>query len=87
VDENEIIEEVVEEILIPPTPWHNSDTVAVSFNFAAQIAQAAAQHFSNLAMLSLGQSAQEWDDNDRAEFENGISGLIAGLPEVGEENG
>jgi predicted trehalose synthase len=87
VDENEIIEEVVEEILISPTPWHNSDTVAVSFNFAAQIAQAAAQHFSNLAMLSLGQAAQEWDDNDRAEFEDGVTDLIAGLPEAGELDG
>lgn len=87
MDENEIVEETAEELLIPPTPWHNSDTVAVSFNFAAQIAAAAAQHFSNLAMLSLGQSAQEWDDNDKADFEDGVTSLIAGIPEVGESDG
>lgn len=60
-DEPEIIE-------IDASPWHNSDTVAAGFTFAAQIAQAAAMHFSNLSMLALGQSAREWHQQEKQDF-------------------
>lgn len=73
--------EITEVVEIPPTPWHNSDTVATSFAFAANIAAAASQHFSHLAMLALGQSAQEWAENDRAEFIEDMSQLLNNLPE------
>jgi hypothetical protein len=70
VDENDEIIEIIEEepVVVEATPWFNSDTVATSMMFASQMAQAAAEHFQNLAMLALGQSAHEWVQVDREEF-------------------
>jgi hypothetical protein len=68
-EDDEIIEIIDEEpILVEATPWFNSDTVATSMMFASQLAEAAATHFHNLAMLALGQSAHEWVQVDREEF-------------------
>ena len=68
-EDDEIIEIIDEEpILVEATPWFNSDTVATSMMFASQLAEAAATHFHNLAMLALGQSAHEWVEVDREEF-------------------
>lgn len=58
----------VEPVVVEATPWFNSDTVATSMLFASELAQAAADHFQNLAMLALGQSAHEWVQVDREEF-------------------
>ena len=60
--------EVEQAVVVEATPWFNSDTVATSMMFAAQMAQAAADHFQNLAFLALGQSAHEWVQVDREEF-------------------
>jgi hypothetical protein len=70
VDEDDEIIEIIDEqpVVIEATPWFNSDTVATSMMFASQMAQAAAEHFQNLAMLALGQSAHEWVQVDREEF-------------------
>ncbi len=70
MDENDEIIEIIEEepVVVEATPWFNSDTVATSMMFASQMAQAAAEHFQNLAMLALGQSAHEWVQVDREEF-------------------
>lgn len=69
MDENDESSEVVESVtVVEPTPWFNADTVATSMMFAANVAQAAATHFQNLAFLALGQSAHEWVQADRAEF-------------------
>ena len=70
MDEDEDFEtEMVEEtVVVEATPWFNSDTVATSMMFASQMAQAAADHFQNLAHLALGQSAHEWVQVDREEF-------------------
>lgn len=79
--------EVEEAVVVEATPWFNSDTVATSMMFAAQMAQAAADHFQNLALLALGQSAHEWVIADKAEFAEGTVADIARLPETGELNG
>jgi hypothetical protein len=70
VDEDDEIIEIVEDepVVVEATPWFNSDTVATSMMFASQLAEAAATHFHNLAMLALGQSAHEWVQVDREEF-------------------
>jgi hypothetical protein len=70
VDEDDEIIEIIDEqpVVVEATPWFNSDTVATSMVFAAQMAQAAADHFQNLAFLALGQSAHEWVQVDREEF-------------------
>jgi hypothetical protein len=62
VDENDEIIEIIEEepVVVEATPWFNSDTVATSMLFASQMAQGTAEHFQNLAILALGQSAHEW---------------------------
>ena len=70
MDEDDEIIEIIDEqpVVVEATPWFNSDTVATSMVFAAQMAQAAADHFQNLAFLALGQSAHEWVQVDREEF-------------------
>lgn len=60
--------EITEVTVIEPTPWFNSDTVATSMMFASNLAQAAAAHFQNLALLAIGQSAHEWVLQDREAF-------------------
>ena len=89
MDENEDFEtETVEEaVVVEATPWFNSDTVATSMMFAAQMAQAAADHFQNLAFLALGQSAHEWVQKDREEFVDETASDIAKLLEVKEQDG
>ncbi len=70
MDEDDEIIEIIDEqpVVVEATPWFNSDTVATSMMFASQMAQAAAEHFQNLALLALGQSAHEWVQVDREEF-------------------
>lgn len=89
MDEDDEIIEIIEEqpVVVEATPWFNSDTVATSMLFAAQMAQAAADHFQNLAMLALGQSAHEWVQADREEFAEETSADIAKLLEVKETDG
>lgn len=89
MDEDEDFEtEMVEEtVVVEATPWFNSDTVATSMMFASQMAQAAADHFQNLAFLALGQSAHEWVRADRDEFVDETASDIARLPEVKEKDG
>ena len=80
-DADDIVE--VEEVAaVEPTPWYNSDTVATSMLFASQMAQAAADHFQNLALLALGQSAHEWVQKDREEFAEETAADILKLPET-----
>lgn len=81
-DADDIIEEVEEVAAVEPTPWYNSDTVATSMLFASQMAQAAADHFQNLALLALGQSAHEWVQKDREEFAEETAADILKLPET-----
>ena len=81
-DADDIIEEVEEAVAVEPTPWYNSDTVATSMLFASQMAQAAADHFQNLALLALGQSAHEWVQKDREEFAEETAADILKLPET-----
>jgi hypothetical protein len=89
MDEDDEIIEMIEEqpVVVEATPWFNSDTVATSMLFASQMAQAAADHFQNLAMLALGQSAHEWVQADREEFAEETSADIAKLLEVKETDG
>jgi|688.fasta_scaffold1471881_2 hypothetical protein len=89
MDEDDEIIEMIEEqpVVVEATPWFNSDTVATSMLFASQMAQAAADHFQNLAMLALGQSAHEWVQADREEFAEETSADIAKLIEVKETDG
>jgi len=82
VEDNELASDL-EAVEIPATPWHNSDTVAAGFAFAANIAAAAQQHFAHLAYLAMGQSAQEWVESDKAEFIEDMSQFLGGLPEEG----
>jgi hypothetical protein len=86
VDENDEIIEIIEEepVVVEATPWFNSDTVATSMLYAAQMAQAASEHFQNLALLALGQSAHEWVRQDREEFVDETASDISKLPEVKE---
>ena len=86
-DEDDIME--IEEVVtvVEPTPWFNADTVATSMLFASQMAQAAADHFQNLALLALGQSAHEWVQRDREEFAAETAVDILKLPETGETSG
>ena len=79
IDATEVVE-------IPATPWHNSDTVAAAFTFAANMAAAASQHFAHLAFLAMGQSAQEWVEADKAEFIEDMSQFLGGLPEEGSDD-
>ena len=90
MDENEDYEteiEVEEAVVVEPTPWFNSDTVATSMMFASQMALAAADHFQNLALLAMGQSAHEWVQKDREEFADETTTDIARLPEVRGKDG
>jgi hypothetical protein len=88
MEEDDIIETVEDEpVVVEATPWFNSDTVATSMLFASQMAQAAADHFQNLAMLALGQSAHEWVQADREEFAEETSADISKLLEVKESDG
>ena len=89
MDENDEIIEIIEEepVVVEATPWFNSDTVATSMMFASQLAEAAATHFHNLAMLALGQSAHEWVRADREEFADETTSDIAKLIEVKEKDG
>ncbi len=80
------IEEIEQAVVVEATPWFNSDTVATSMMFASQMAQAAAEHFHNLAMLALGQSAHEWVQVDREEFAEETAADISRL-EVRETDG
>lgn len=92
MDENddfdtELEVEVEQAVVVEATPWFNSDTVATSMMFASQVAQAAADHFQNLAFLALGQSAHEWVQKDREEFVDETASDIAKLIEVKEQDG
>ena len=82
MEDNELASEV-DAVEIPATPWHNSDTVAAGFAFAANMAAAAQQHFAHLAYLAMGQSAQEWVENEKADFIEDMSQFLGGLPEEG----
>jgi hypothetical protein len=82
-----ILAEIDEVEEVPATPWHNSDTAATAFRFAADIASAAADHFTALSKLALGQSAQEWADLDKQEFIEDSIETIKQLPEGGEQDG
>jgi len=86
-EEADDILEIEEVAAVEPTPWYNSDTVATSMLFASQLAQAAADHFQNLAQLALGQSAHEWVQKDREEFIEDSILTINNLPEGGEVSG
>jgi len=88
VDEDDEIIEIIDEqpVVVEATPWFNSDTVATSMMFASQMAQAAAEHFQNLALLALGQSAHEWVQVDREEFAEETAADISKL-EVKEKDG
>ena len=81
-EEADDIVEVEEVAAVEPTSWYNSDTVATSMLFASQMAQAAADHFQNLAQLALGQSAHEWVQKDREEFAEETAADILKLPET-----
>lgn len=83
-DEVEMTVEEMSAEIIPATPWHNSDTVAASFMFAANMAAAASHHFQSLGMLALGQSAHEWAENDKVDFIEDTIGTIKGLVEGGD---
>lgn len=85
--ETELDVEVEQAVVVEATPWFNSDTVATSMVFASQMAQAAADHFQNLALLALGQSAHEWVQADREEFADETATDIARLPELKETDG
>lgn len=85
-DDYEIVE-IDESVVVPATPWFNSDTVATSMMFAAQMADAAAAHFHQLALLALGQSAHEWVKQDREEFADDLLKQIGSLPETKEKDG
>lgn len=80
MEDNDISTEV-EAVEIPATPWHNSDTVAAAFTFAANMAAAASQHFAQLAYLAIGQSAQEWVETEKAEFIEDVTQFLGTLPE------
>ena len=86
MDEDEDFTDIdIEEVrVVEATPWFNSDTVATSMLYAAQMAQAASEHFQNLALLALGQSAHEWVRQDREEFVDETASDISKLPEVKE---
>ena len=85
-DDYEIVE-IDESVVVGPTPWFNSDTVAASMMFAAQMAAASAQHFQQLALLAMGQSAHEWVKQDREEFAEDLLKGIGSLPETKETDG
>ena len=85
--DTELDVEVEQDVVVEPTPWFNSDTVATSMLFASQMAQATAEHFHNLAFLALGQSAHEWVRADREEFADETTSDIAKLIEVKEKDG
>lgn len=77
---------IEEELTVPAAPWHNSDTVAASFMFAANIAAAAAHHFQSLGYLAMGQAAHEWVENEKADFIEDTIGSIYGLKETGGDD-
>ena len=87
MDENDVTDDTVHEVEVPAAPWHNSDTVAAAFAFAANIALSSAQHFAQLSKLALGQSGHEWAEDERTEFEEEITDFISKLPEGGAQDG
>jgi hypothetical protein len=67
--EVEQVEEATEDVfVIDAVPWHNGDTAAAMFQFAANQSLAAAALFQNMALLAIGQSTHEWHQDDREEF-------------------
>jgi len=88
VDEDDFDDiEITESVVVEATPWFNSDTVATSMLFAAQMAQATADHFHSLALLALGQSAHEWASKDQEEMADDLMKQIGSLPETKEKDG
>lgn len=85
-DDDNLLEDE-EEIVVPATPWHNSDTTAIAMMYASHMATAASEFFRNLAITALGQSAHEWELLDRKSFIDDSLASIINLPEEGGDNG
>lgn len=79
----------VEEV-VQPTPWSNLDSSAVVFMFGANMAIAASEMFRHMALLALGQSAQDFEQADSQAMTDSIMktlGLLPETPEKGDNNG
>lgn len=74
---------VEEAVLVEAVPWHNADTAAAMFQFAANQSQAVAGLFHMMSMLALGQSVHEWHQADRDEFVEDTVFTIEKLAEGG----
>lgn len=85
MDDDDEIEDIEVEVEVPATPWVTHDTVASAMMFAASLSAATAQHFSNLAMFALGQSASDWEDLVRKKFATDTLEDIGKLLEGGDD--
>lgn len=86
-DDDTDIEVAEEVVAIEPIPWHNSDTAAAAFMFAASISEAASVHFRHLATLAMGQAVHEWHETDREELVDETIADISRLAETKESDG
>ena len=71
-----------EEEVVQPTPWSSYDTTAVAMMFAANISLAAGDFFRNLAILALGQSANDIEAMDNKEFSESMLRTLGMIPET-----
>lgn len=86
-DDEETVDAAAEVAVIEAVPWHNADTAAAMFSFAALQAQAVAGLFQNMALLALGQSVHEWHAEDREQFAEETVDSILKLKEAGDVDG
>jgi len=71
-----------EEEVVRPTPWSSYDTTAVAMMFAANISLAAGDFFRNLAILALGQSANDIEVEDNKQFSESMLRTLGMIPET-----
>jgi hypothetical protein len=70
------------EEVVQPTPWSSYDTTAVAMMFAANISLAAGDFFRNLAILALGQSANDIEIEDNKQFSESMLRTLGMIPET-----
>ena len=71
---------------VQPTPWSSYDTTAVAMMFAANMSLAAGDFFRNLAILALGQSANDIEIQDNKEFSESMLRTLGMIPETKNED-
>lgn len=74
-----------EEEVVQPTPWSNLDSSAVVFMFGANLSLAASDLFRQMALLALGQSAQDFEIADTKAMSDSVMKSLGLMPETKED--